>query len=118
MAVTVTYYVRGGNTLINGSTTAPTGAQASQVQKQSAVVVFGVAGDIATALFTHNWGLDTSAAGYFEPEVIVEPITNSTSWPALSFYRMNSNVLQVMRPVTDAATTVLVTLRRPHSAGQ
>jgi hypothetical protein len=117
-AVTVTYYVRGGNTLINGSTTAPTAAQASQVMKQSAIVVFGVAGDIATALFTHNWGLDASAPGYYEPEVIMEPLTNSTSWPAFSFYRVNSNVLQVMRPTTDAASTILVTLRRPHSMGQ
>jgi hypothetical protein len=118
MAVTVTYYVRGGNTLINGSTTAPTAAQASQVMKQAAVIVFGVAGDVASALFTHNWGLDASAPTYGEPEVIMEPLTNSTSWPAISFWRANTNVLQVMRPAGDAATTIRVTLRYPHSAGQ
>ena len=118
MAVTVTYYVRGGNTLINGSTTAPTAAQASQVHKQSAVVVFGVAGDVANALFTHNWGLDASAPGYLEPEVNAEPISSTTSFPMISFFRANTNVLQVMRVAGDTATTILVTLRRPHSIGQ
>jgi hypothetical protein len=118
MAVTVTYYVRGGNTLINGSTTAPTAAQASQVMKQSAVIVFGVAGDVANALFTHNWGLDASAPTYNEPEIIMSPVSSTTSWPMISFYRANTNVLQVMRPAGDAPTTIVVQLRRPHSAGQ
>lgn len=117
MAVTVTYYIRGGNTLINGSTTAPTAAQASQVLKQSAVIVFGVVAD-NSALFTHNWGLDASAPTYLEPEVIMEPISSTTSWPMISFFKANTNVLQVMRPTSDAATTILVTLRRPHSIGQ
>jgi hypothetical protein len=102
---------------INGSTTPPTAAQAAQVQKQSAIVVFGVVADIQ-ALFTHNWGLDASAPGYQEPEVLVEPISSGTSWPLLTFWRANSNMLSINRVVGDAATTVMVTLRRPHSAGQ
>jgi hypothetical protein len=118
MAVTVTYYARGGNTLINGSTTAPTAAQASQVMKQSAVIVFGVAGDVANALFTHNWGLDASAPTYGEPEIFMEPLSSTSSWPMISFWRANTNVLQVMRPTSDTATTIRVTLRLPHSSGQ
>jgi hypothetical protein len=87
--------------------------------KQAAVVEFSVVGDIATALFTHNWGLDNSSPGFFEPEVLVEPISMATtSWPLFTFWRVNSNVLQINRPTTDLPTTILVTLRRPHSIGQ
>lgn len=117
MAVSITYYVRGGPVTINGSTTGPTTQQAQAVMKQSAVVVFGVTAD-AQALFTHNWGLDVSAPGYFEPEVFMEPISSTTSWPLVSFNRLNSNVLTVNKPATDGPTTILVTIRRPHSAGQ
>ena len=53
MAVSVTYYVRGGGVVINGSTTVPTQTQAQQVMKQSAVCVFGIVDDVQ-ALFTHN----------------------------------------------------------------
>jgi len=117
MAVSVTYYITGGGVTINGSTTAPTAPQASQVQKQSAVIVFGVVAD-ALALFTHNWGLSASAPGYFEPEVMMEPISTTTSWPLITFWRANTNVLQVMKPVGEAATTIMVKVRRPHSVGQ
>lgn len=117
MAVSVTYYVRGSMTQVNGSTTAPTAAQASQVNKQSAVITFGVVADVQ-ALFTHNWGLDGSAPGFFEPEIMFEPISSGTSWPLITFWRANTNVLAVNKTVGDAATTVLVTLRRPYSAGQ
>jgi hypothetical protein len=116
-AVSVTYYIRGSMTLVNGSTTAPTAAQAGQVMKQSAVVVFGVVADVQ-ALFTHNWGLDGSGPTYFEPEVLIEPISSGTSWPLITFWRANTNVLTINKLVGDAATTVLVTLRRPHSIGQ
>jgi hypothetical protein len=117
--VSVTYYIRGGAVVINGSLTPPTQTQANQVMKQSAVVEFSVVGDIATALFTHNWGLDISAAGFFEPEILVEPISMATtSWPLFTFWRSTSNVIQINRPTTDLPTTILVTLRRPHSMGQ
>ena len=118
-AVSVTYYVRnGGGVTINGSTTAPTAQQASQVMKQSAVVVFGVTAD-AQALFTHNWGLDASAPGYGEPEVMyLEPQSTTTYHPLLTFDRTNTNVFKINKPGTDAPTTVLITIRRPHSMGQ
>ena len=120
MAVSVTYYIRGGPVTINGSTTAPTAQQARQVMKQSAVVVFGTVDDV-NALFTHNWGLDASAPGYYEPEVLFEPISSgaaNTSWPLITFWRANTNVLQVMKKAGDVGTTVLVTIRYPHSVGQ
>jgi len=118
MAVSVTYYVRGGGVVINGSTTVPTQTQAQQVMKQSAVCVFGIVDDVQ-ALFTHNWGLDISAGPFYEPEILVEPISVlSTSWPLLTFWRASSNVLSINRRAGDLATTVLITLRRPHSTGQ
>jgi hypothetical protein len=116
-AVTVTYYVAGGLTRINGSTTAPTAAQASEVYKQQAIVTFGVTADVQ-ALFTHNWGLSASAPTYQDPEVLFEPISTTTSWPCITFWRANTNVLSINKVGTDAPTTVMVTLRRPHSMGQ
>lgn len=118
MAVSVTYYIRGGPVTINGSTTAPTAQQAAQVQKQAAVIVWGTVDD-TTALFTHNWGLDASAPGYYEPEVLFEPIsTGTTSWPLITFWRANTNVLVCGKRAGDKETTCLVTIRRPHSIGQ
>jgi hypothetical protein len=116
--VTVTYYCRGGNTVINGSLTGPTTSQAAQLVKQAAIVEFSVVGDIATALFTHNWGLDLSASQFGEPEILVEPISMATTaWPLFTFWRSGSNVVQINRPTTDLPTTILVTLRKPHSLG-
>jgi hypothetical protein len=116
-AVTVTYYVTASGVRIAGSTTGPTGAQAAQAQKQSAVVVFGVTADIQ-ALFTHNWGLELSAGFYEEPEVLFEPISTTTYWPLITFWRANSNVLSINKLGTDAPTTVMVTLRRPGGPWQ
>ena len=117
-AVSVTYYIRGGNGVtINGSTTPANASQAQQVYKQSAIVVFGVTADIQ-ALFTHNWGLDASAPGYIEPEVLVEPVSTTTYWPLITFYRADTNVLTINKLGTDAPTTIKVTIRRPHSIGQ
>jgi hypothetical protein len=117
MAVSVTYYIRGGGVQINGSTTGPTGAQAAQVPKQSAVVVFGVTADVQ-ALFTHNWGLDASAPTYWEPEVVqVLSLSTNTYQPAFTFDWANTNVLKINKVATDAPTTVVVTIRKPHSTG-
>jgi hypothetical protein len=117
-AVTVNYFIRGGGYVINNSATGPTQAQAQQVMKQSAVCVFGTVDDVL-ALFSHQWGVDISAAAWFEPEILVEPIsTGTTSWPMLTFWRHTSNVLYVMKRAGDKETTVQITLRRPHSAGQ
>jgi len=118
-AVTVTYSIRGGNGLtINASATPPTAIQAQSCYKQSARIVFGVTAD-AQALFTHNWGLDASAPGYFEPEAPqVAPMSTTTYHPLLTFDWTNTNVLAINKPATDAPTTVIVTIRRPHSVGQ
>ncbi len=118
-AVTVTYYARNNNGIsINGSTTAPTATQASQLQKISATVVMGVTADVQ-ALFTHNWGLDASAPGYFEPELLyVAPLSLNTYQAAFTFDWTNTNVLAINKVATDAPGKWLITLRRPHSIGQ
>jgi hypothetical protein len=121
-AITTTYYVRGGTTLINGSTTAPTAAQASQVQKQAAVIIFSVVGD-AQATFTHNWGLDASAPTYREPEILYDFISTAvaTYEPLITFDRSNTNAVLVNKSSVynpGDACTIVVTLRRPHSSGQ
>ena len=113
-AVTVTYYI---DEQVAGSVTPPTGAMASTVTKQSAVVVFGVTADIQ-ALFTHNWGMGASAGFYQQPQVLFEPISTTTSWPCVTFWRTNSNVLSVNKVGTDGPTTVMVTLRRPGGPWQ
>lgn len=117
MAVSVTYYVRGGGIIINGSATSPTNAQGSQLQKISAVVVFGVTAD-AQALITHNMGLDISAPTYLEPEVFWDAVSVTTYLPLITFDRTNTNMLAVNKPATDGPTTLRITLRRPHSSGQ
>jgi hypothetical protein len=119
MAVTIAYYVRGVGVAINGSATPPTQTQAQQVYKQSAIVVFGVTGDIAVT-FTHNWGLDVSANTFIEPEILYDFLSTAltTFTPLLTFDRSNTNAVYVNKPATGDACTVRVTLRRPHSVGQ
>ena len=98
-AVTVTYYCRGGGVAINGSTTAPTGAQAGFLQKQTATIAFGATAD-AQALFTHNWGLDASAPTYFEPEIMCFQTLGGTYSPSLTFDLSNTNVVKVNKAAT------------------
>ncbi len=117
MAVSTTYNIRGGVVTLLNSTTAPTAQQAAQVQTQSAVVVFGVTAD-AQALFTHNWGLDASAPAYFEPEVFIYQLSDTTAFPSLTLDWTNTNVLKINKAATNAPVTVVVTLRRPQSTGQ
>lgn len=117
MAVSVTYYVRGGGTVVNGSATPPTATQANQVVKQSAVVVFGVTADVQ-ARFTHNWGLDISAPGFYEPEILVYQLSDITAFPSLTFDVANTNVVTINKAATNAPVTIVVTLRKPHSIGQ
>lgn len=117
MAVTVTYFIRGGGVTINGSVTPPSGQQAAQVATQKAVVVFGASADVR-ALFTHNWGLDASAPGYFDPQISVEPLSANTYWPSLTFDVTNTNAVAINKATGDAGTTVVITLRKPNSIGQ
>jgi len=118
-AVSVTYYTRAPGVAINGSLTPITAAQAQQCMKQSAIVVFGVTGDIA-ATFTHNWGLDISANTYIEPEIFQEFLSTAltTFQPLITWDRSNTNAVFINKPATADACTMRVTLRRPHSMGQ
>lgn len=117
-AVSVSYDIRNGTGVaILNSTTAPTATQAQQCLKQSAVVVFGVTAD-AQALFTHNWGLDISAAGFFEPECFINQLSDTTAFPSLTIDWSNTNVLKINKAATNAPVTIVVTLRKPGSPGQ
>ena len=118
-AVTTGYYVRGGGGVtIMGSPTPATAAQASQVQRQTAVITFGLLGDSA-ATFTHNWGLDVSAPVYRDPEILWDLVSTglTTYTPLIAFDRSNTNSVIVTKTGGDACV-VVVTLRRPHSTGQ
>lgn len=102
-AVTVTYFARsgvpGGTVLINGSTTAPTAIQASQIAVLKVIVNFGADSDVQ-ALITHNWGLDKSGPTYFDPQIFLMGLVNSigvnNSYQAsFSMDFTNTNVLKI-----------------------
>jgi len=121
MAVSVLYSIRGGGYVINAATTPPTAAQAQLVYMQKAFVQFGADTDVQ-AFFTHNWGLDISAPGFYDPEAFIVAITmgaNGTFMPAFTFDFANTNVTKINK-LSQAVTNgnYLVTLRRPHSMGQ
>jgi hypothetical protein len=122
MAVSVNYFIRGGNVLINGSSTPPTAIQASQVQKQVAQVV--MADSDTQALFTHNWGLDASAPTYFEPEIFASgnqgPAQAGGTWlPNFSFDLTNTNAIKINKlNFLGTGGTFMFTVRRPQSVGQ
>jgi hypothetical protein len=123
MAVSVQYYCRGASgVLINGSTTPPTAVQASQLQKQTALIIMTADADLQ-ALFTHNWGLDASAPTYLEPEILGPTAqlvgANTTMMPAFTFDLTNTNVVKVNK-LSQVGTngTYIVTLRRPWSGSQ
>jgi len=110
-AVTVYYYARAGGVTLEGSTTGPTATQAAQCPMIKAKVVFGVTAD-AQALITHNWGLDASAPGYYDPEIQWYQISDGTYMPSLTFDVANTNVVNVNKLGTNAPTTVIVILRK------
>lgn len=110
--------IPGGPVLINGSSTAPTAIQASQIPvlKVQMVMTDGV----IQGTITHNWGLDKSSPTYFDP-LIWYVVQNSTdgapgaTWmPMLTFDLTNTNVVLVNKIVGAAATptgaTYLITL--------
>jgi len=118
MAVTVTYNVRGGVSTVVASTTAPTAAQAAQVQKQSATVVFGADSD-TQAVFTHNWGLDVSAPGYLEPEILYYRTSLPATFADVTFDITSTNVVKINKAnAAGSAQTLVVVLRRPFSMVQ
>ncbi len=120
-AVSVLYYVRGGQGVtILGSATGPTAIQAQSCLKQTAVINMSDAD--TQALFTHSWGLDASAPGYFEPEILyyAQAMTANGTWAtALTFDVTNTNVVKINKlNFAQSGGTWVVTLRRPHSVGQ
>lgn len=112
-AVTVSYFIRGGSVTINGSTTAPTASQATQVNMQKAQVVMG---DTDTQfLFTHNWGLDASSPTYFDPEIMLwAQVGNGNTWlTGFTFDQSNTNVLKGNKiSSVNSGGTFIVALRR------
>ena len=121
MAVTVAYYARsgipGGGVLINGSTTAPTAIQASNLPMMRALVTFAVDTDVQ-ALVTHNWGLDASAVTYFDPEIFLQGGqnlgANSSLAPNFSMDFSNTNVVKINKfNFVGTNGTYLFCLRRP-----
>lgn len=116
MAVSVLYYARGGGVTIEGSATGPTSTQANFVPCIKAQVVFGVTADVQ-ALITHNWGLDASAPGYFDPEVSIYQISDGTYSPSLTVDVSNTNVVKINKASTNQPITVMVTLRKGTGPG-
>jgi hypothetical protein len=113
MAVNVLYYARGGSGVtIEGSATGPTSQQAAQCPMIKAQVVFGVQADVQ-ALITHNWGLDASAPGYYDPEIQWYQISDNTSYaPSITFDVSNTNVVKVNKNSTNEGITIMVILRK------
>jgi hypothetical protein len=116
-AITTTYYNRGAGRAIRGSTTPCTGAQASALEVQKAVIAWGAATDTA-ATFTHNWGLDASAPDYADPDASYVLLVDHTYMPSLVFTFLNVNAVLVTKAVTTGPCTVLITLRRNSTEGQ
>ena len=121
--VTVSYFIRSfqGVTIL-GSATPPTAQQAQQVQMQKAQVAMADAD--TQALFTHNWGLDASAPGYFDPEIFYysqgpNNPTAQTSLTGLTFDVSNTNVVKVNKlNFLGTGGTWIVCLRKAHQVGQ
>ena len=122
-AVVGTFYfarsgIPGGSVLINGSATAPTAIQASQIPILKCQMVFN-AGQIQGTI-THNWGLDKSSPTYFDPELwyVVQNFSDAGSGsyvPLLTFDLTNTNVVLVNKlagvAAFENACTFLITLR-------
>jgi hypothetical protein len=112
-AVTVTYYIRGSGRTIK-STTPPTAIQASAVEVQRALVVFGAATDVQ-ALFTHNWGLDASGPEYYDPGISWYLTVDHTYMPSLTFDVANTNVVKINKAASTGPVTCIVELRRDNT---
>lgn len=111
---TTTYCWPGGST--GQSTTAPTAAQASQVNLQTALVAIGDAETFAQ--FTHNWGLPASFPSFLFPLIFYRQSDigtgPSTALAALTFSIANTNVVTVLKVAgVGNGGSFIVTLMRP-----
>ena len=90
--------------------------QASQCPSIKAVVTLPSSGVPSQAFITHNWGLDASAPGYFDPQAEFYQLVDYSFCPSLTFDFSNTNVVAVHKAPNIMPTTVpvmvLVTLRR------
>jgi hypothetical protein len=104
------------------TTTAPTGAQASQIPEISAQVFFADA-DTA-AVIVHNWGTAASSPAFLNPQVFFNKslggASDSSFATNFTFGLTNTNsVTMVKNSVgTGSGGTYNVYLRRPHSIGR
>lgn len=102
------------------TTTAPTGAQAAQIQELTAQVFFADA-DTA-AVITHNWGLPNSFPTWLWPQCFIAKVLGASGdvFQAFTFGLTNTNSVTVTKGNTTAGGggTYNVYIRRPHSIGQ
>ncbi len=104
------------------TTTAPTGAQASQIPELAAQVFFAD-GDGAVVI-THNWGLPNSFPTWLWPQVFFNKslggASDSSFATNFTFGLTNTNSVTMTKIGlgTGQGGTYNVYLRRPHSAGQ
>jgi hypothetical protein len=107
-----------GGGFTGGSATAPSAAQAQQVQAMSALV--GFTDTDTTWTFTHNWGLSAAQAAALLPQVIVNPVSGAqTVAPVIAVNVTSSTNVVTFTKVqaTGSGMTVSVWLRRAHSIG-
>jgi hypothetical protein len=101
-------------TYLDPSTSAPTRAQAANVQSQTATVNFSDAD--TTATITHNFNSSTAALAALRPWVILYGTSVGTAYPALS-WALGANTLVITKgnTTTGSGGTYNVVIKRPFS---
>ena len=107
----IRYFARSGNgVLINDRETPPSAVEAAECPTIKALV--GMASTDVQALVTHNWGLDVSAPGYYDPQISFVQFGDNTFAPSLTFDWSNTNVVMVNKMAGSFSIQIIVTLRR------
>ena len=105
--ITVTY--------LDPSTSAPTRAQAANVQSVAAQVSW-TGTESGAATITHNFNASTAALAVLRPWVIAYMTAGGTAYPALT-WALGANALTVTKPAANAITgsdcTFNVIIQRP-----
>jgi hypothetical protein len=119
--VTVTYqsFQAQGNFggAFTGGITAPTKAQAVQVQ--AVVALVAMADTDTTATITHNMNISTAGLAAQQPYISHYISTPGTALPLLSFALTDANTVTVNKTsLTGSGGTYTVIIRRPYSASQ
>jgi hypothetical protein len=102
-------------TYLDPSTSAPTRAQAANVQSESATVNFSDAD--TTATITHNFNSSTAALAALRPWVQLYALSVGTAYPALS-WALGANTLVITKgnATTGSGGTYNVIIQRPWTA--